>query len=222
MGLEETGQSQGTLAVGLHAQAQGLQALEKHPGIERAHAGPGGTQKAEHALTHRHGIADHRPADTAALAVDVLGGRMDDDVGAEIQRPLQGRGAEGIVHHQLAAVGVGQFGQGTDVGDLGQGIGRRLQEQQLRFRPDGRLPGGKIGQRHEAHVHPEGLDVLVEQHHGAAEDGSRGDDVIPGLQQPHDRSQDGRHARGRGHATLAPFQRRQPFLEGAHRGIGEA
>lgn len=47
--------------------------------------------------------ARHRAAEHAALAVEVLGGRMHDDVRAELQRTLQRRRAEAVIHREQHA-----------------------------------------------------------------------------------------------------------------------
>ena len=47
---------------------------------------------------------EHRAAEAAALAVDVLGGGVDDDIGAPLERPLQHRRGEGIVEHDLGGL----------------------------------------------------------------------------------------------------------------------
>ena len=74
------------LALRRHADAERLQALQHDPGIERrqAHAG---------AAHHRHQLlvddlaGPHTaPGQHAALAVEVLGAGMDDQVGAQLQR----------------------------------------------------------------------------------------------------------------------------------------
>ena len=59
--------SAGTMS--LHAQAQGFQPLEKHPGIEWAERRPGGTQEADDFL-HLLAAPGNHTAKAAALAVD--------------------------------------------------------------------------------------------------------------------------------------------------------
>ena len=61
-------------------------------------------------LTSRLGAAQ-RAGDHAALAVEVLGARMDDEVGAELDRLLQRRRAEAVVDRQQRAAGVRDLGQ---------------------------------------------------------------------------------------------------------------
>jgi hypothetical protein len=183
--------------------------------------GPAVRMTPEDLLAHPLGIADHGPAQTPPLAIQVLGGRMDDQVGAQAQGPLQGGGAEAVVHGQEAAVGVGQIRQGADIGHLRQGIGGSFQKQEPGGGPDGRRPGVQIGQVHIAGRDAETTQVLIEEDRGAAKDGAGRQDMVPDLEQPQAGGEDGGHARGGGDAALATFQGRQAFLEGPHRGIGE-
>ena len=67
---------------------------------------------------------DHRPAHHVAVAVDVLGGRVHDDVGAQLERLLPGRRQEGIVDHGEGSSPVGQRGDRADVGNTQQRIAR--------------------------------------------------------------------------------------------------
>ena len=50
-------------------------------------------------------VAEHGPPHHVAVAVQVLGRRVDHDVGAERERPLEHRGCERVVHrHQQVPV----------------------------------------------------------------------------------------------------------------------
>ena len=60
------------------------------------------------------------------MAAHVLGGRVQDDVGAESQRPLQRGGGEGAVDQEAGAGNVRRLGEASNVEDLELRIGRRL------------------------------------------------------------------------------------------------
>ena len=64
------------------------------------------------------------------MSADPLGRRVDDDVGAILDRPAQGRRAEGVVHHERDSRRMGDFGQGGEVGDVEPWIADRLDEEQ--------------------------------------------------------------------------------------------
>ena len=125
--VQPIGNLRGAAAVGSHAQAQGFQPLEEHPGVERAHGRAAVLENVVHVLAQQFFPAQHCAADTTPLTVQVLGGRMNDYVGAEQQRLLQGRCAEAVIHHQQAAAAPGQVRQTLDVGDFRQRIGRGFQ-----------------------------------------------------------------------------------------------
>ena len=73
-----------------------------------------------------------------AVAGQVLGHRVHDDVGAELERALeQGRG-EGVVDHAEHAALAGGGQQRRQVGDLEQRVGRRLEPEQV-----GAVEGGQ-------------------------------------------------------------------------------
>ena len=88
----------------VHADAQRLQALQQHPGVERRQ---GRARRCAGTRTRRpsahRALPEHRAAQHPALPVEVLGRRMDHDVRAELERPLQRRRAEAVVHRQQRA-----------------------------------------------------------------------------------------------------------------------
>ena len=190
--------------------------------MEGAHAGTGGAQGTVHVAAHFFFTADDRAAQSAALAVDVFGGGGHHDVRSQIQRPLQGRGAHGVVHHQQAIMLTGQRRQGGDVRHLGEGVGRRLQEQPSGVGAYRLAPGVEIGERHIAGVDAELAQIIIEQDDGTAEHAVAGDDMVAALQQAQSGGEDGGHARTGGHGALAPLHGGDALLEHPHRGIGEA
>ena len=66
--------------------------------------------------------ADDRAAHAAALAVQIFGRRVNDNIGAQRQRQLQSRGAKAVIHHQQRPPGPRDGGQFFYVGDLGQRV----------------------------------------------------------------------------------------------------
>ncbi|MCY1282907.1 hypothetical protein D9M69_458410 [compost metagenome] len=210
---------QGAGAVGLHAHTQRFQTLDHHPGVEGAESRARGTQET-HDFLHVLGTAGDHAAHGAALAVDVLGGRMHDDVGPQFQRLLQGRGAEAVVHHQQGALLVGDVGQGRNVDQLCQGVGRRLDEQQFGIGLDCRLPAVQIGQGRVVDFDAEALEVLLEQTDGGAEYAAGHQHVVATTAQAHGDGEDGGHAGRGGHGLLGPFQCGDALFEGSHSRVG--
>ena len=70
---------------------------------------------------------DDDTAQRGAVAADELGGRVDNDVRAVLDRTDQVRSAEGVVDDQRDVVLVGNLGDGVDVGNVRVGVTQRLQ-----------------------------------------------------------------------------------------------
>ena len=89
-------------AVALHAQRERLDAAQREEGVERArHAADGVLQEGELLAAARAFLRDDgRAADDVRMAVQVLGGRVHDDVEAVLERPLDPGRGEGVVAHR--------------------------------------------------------------------------------------------------------------------------
>ena len=166
--LQPPRQLQGVFRVRLHAQPQGFQTLEKHPGVERAHAGAGGADETVDLLEDLLGT-DHGAAQATALPVQIFGGAVNHQVRAHFQRFLQRRGAEAVINDQQRAVVVGQFGQRFDVAHFGERVGRRFQIEQPGFRANRRAPLIQIVQIDQGGIDVELLQITVVDHVGGAE-----------------------------------------------------
>ena len=83
----------------------------------------------------------HRAGEHVAVAVQVLGGGVHDEIGAELDRPRQHRRRHRVVDGHPRAGGMGEPAHGGEVGDLPGGIGRRLDPHKAgRRRGGSRLP----------------------------------------------------------------------------------
>jgi hypothetical protein len=126
---------QGVGGVALHAAGERAQAAQHQPAVE----GRGdGAQVVTHPVEARGQLgvaaAQHQGASLhVAMAAEILGGGMQHDVHAEVQRPLQSGRGEGAVHQQQGAVGMGCLGDAAQVEHFEQRVGGCL-------RPD--QPGG--------------------------------------------------------------------------------
>ena len=164
----------------------------------------------------------HDAAEAAPLAVNMLGGRIDDDVGAELQRPLQQRRGEHIVDHDQRAGLLGDLRHGFDVHQLEHGIGRRLEEEGARVGLHRLLPGLEI-----AAVDQRGLDAVARQQvlddvAAAAEQRAGRDDMVAGLQMAKQRGRDRGHAARGAARGVGAFQRAHARLEHGDGGVGVA
>ncbi len=77
-------------------------------------------------------LPEHDATQRPALSVDMLGCRIGDEVRTEFQRMLVERRCKDIVDDELGTVGVRDLRHGLDVDELDRGIGRRLDEHDLR------------------------------------------------------------------------------------------
>ena len=76
---------------------EGLGAAVHEVAVERAGHGAGGVLQEADALGQLVVVGGREPADHVAVAAEVLGGGVHDDVGAEGERLLQRRRGEGVV-----------------------------------------------------------------------------------------------------------------------------
>ena len=221
LALKPLGEFPGRGAVRAHTQGQSLQPLEKHPGVERAHARPSAAQEGEH-LVHKRSTPQYGAADTAPLAVEKLGRRVNDHIGAEGERPLQRRRAEAVVHHQQRPGAARDAGHRGQIGHLAQGVRRRLQVQQAGVLAQRVAPAPRRQQRHEADLDAEFGQIARKQRVRGAEHIARAQHVVTRFEQRHGGAEDSGHPRGRRHAGLGAFEKRQALFEAAHRGVGIA
>ena len=153
---------------------------------------------------------DDGAADRGAVAVEVLGGGVGDDVGAPLDRAEVHRRREGVVHDEGHAVLVGDARHALDVEHAHAGVGERLAEEELGVGPEGRLDllvGGVLVNEGDLDAHLREGDA--EEVVGAAVDRRGGDHVVAGLADVEAGEEVGRLAGGGQHPRHAAFERRQ-------------
>ena len=89
--------------------------------------------------------AEDDAAEAAALAVDVLGRRIDDEVGAELERRWKIGVANTLSTISFAPAAWAISATAGDVDHLERRVGGRLEEERLGVRPHRRAPGVEIG-----------------------------------------------------------------------------
>ncbi len=147
-----------------------------------------------------------------AVAAEVLGRRVEDDIHAELDGPLQRRGGEGAVDRGQGAGPAGELRHGPDVDDLEEGVGRALHPDQPGLRPDRGGDGAEVRHVHEVGADPPVGEEILGGHAKAIVGVVGQQDVRPrrqGLQQGDAR----RHAGGEDQRRLSPFERRQGVFE---------
>ena len=104
------------------------------------------------------------PAITSRVTREVLGGGLDDEVGAVLERAADHRRRERVVDREQRAVAVGGLGEGREVGEDARRVGDRLDvEDPRRGRGQRGLDGGDVGRVDVRDVDaeaPEGRDGL--------------------------------------------------------------
>ena len=114
----------------LDAQVQRAQATQREPGLERSR---GVALYVAAPLEHVVEVVvpgDDRAELQVAVAGEVLGRRVHDHVGAELERPLQQRGEERVVDDHAGAGVVRRGDDRGGVGHLEGRVGRRLEPDQ--------------------------------------------------------------------------------------------
>ena len=166
--------------------AQGQERL--HHAGHRAVGDASAIEAGEQLRPLRHQGAEEQ----VGVAADELRGAVEDDVGAELERPLAQRRRERVVDDDERAARVGDLGGGADVGDTEQGVRRRLQPQQRRPVAPGR-DRVEVGDVDELGAQPAGDD--------------------PGIRRQRlQERRGGRHARGEREARAA-LERPEGLLE---------
>jgi hypothetical protein len=198
------------------------QPLEQNPGVERRQRRPGLADQVVNVVLDEFLGAEDDAAEAAALAVDMLGGGIDDAVGAEFERSLKQRRREHVVDHQRRAGGVRDPGDRLDVQHLERRIGRALQKEGLRVRPHRLAPLVEIVAVDQRRGDAVAGEVVLDHVEAGAEQRLGCHDVIARSDLAHQRGGDRRHS-GRGCARgRRAFERSHALLEHGHRRVGKA
>ena len=164
----------------------------------------------------------NRAAHAGAVAAQVLGQRVHDDVGAKLEGAQQiGRG-HGVVHDQRHAVGVGHIGQRLNVGHVAQRVADGFDEHGLGLGIDQLAKAGRIARVGKAHLNALLREGVGKQVVGAAVERAGADDVVAGFGQCLNRRGDGGHARCHGQRGNAALQCRHALFQHIGGGVHDA
>ncbi len=152
---------------------------------------------------------EDRSAEHAALTVDVLGARVDDDVGAEIDAALQQRGGEDVVQHHLRARRVRHLGDASHVDEGLHRVRRGLEEDRGGGHRQRLLPLVEVLAVDEHRLDaPAGQD-LVAHDEARTEEAACRDEAVALAEQRGERGEHRGHAGRGGVAPPAPSSRRK-------------
>ena len=167
-------------------------------------------------------IAADDAAQRIGVAAQKLGGAVQHQVHAQLERVLvDGRGKRVVGHHDRAGACAGR-GQARDVQHLERGVGGRFQVEHPAALGDRRLDLRVVGRIAQRHLHLEAGQELGEDLVGAAVGVLDRHDPVAGREQREERVADGGHAGGEAGGRLRAFQQPHLFLERVHGGVGVA
>ena len=220
--LEPRRESQGVGGVAVDPHGECEEAPEDEERLEWSERAARVDLRASHLLDQRPrpgGDTGHEVAVTA----EVLGGRLHDDVGAELERPADVRRGERVVDDVDRAGPVGHGCERSVVREKRRGVRRGLREQHPRGRRGERsLDGVVVGHVDELDVHAEPAERAHELGSRRAVQRVRGDDPIARSEERREGGVDSGHARREGVARLAPGELGVGVAERLGGGVGEA
>ena len=124
--VEPGGDRARVLAVLPHPHRERLQAAQDEPAVERARHGAERLLEEVEALRDRRVVRADEAADDVRVAAEVLRRRVEDDVGAEVERVLEVGRRERVVDDDERARRVRRLRGGADVDDVQHRVRRRL------------------------------------------------------------------------------------------------
>ena len=156
------------------------------------------------------------------MPAEELGGRVDHDVGAVLDRAQQVRGSQRGVHDQRQAGGVRDLGQALEVGDVAGRVGDDLGVDGLGVLADRRGEVGRVGGVDERGLDAEAAQGHVELGDGSAVELGGRDNVVARAGQRREGDELGCHAGAGGDGADAALERGDAFLEGRNGRVADA
>lgn len=180
-GLEGVGDGGGIVAGLAGAEVERLETAVGEPAVKgRGHGADGVLEEAQ-SLLQLVAVEGGHAHDDVAVAIDVLGDAVDDNVGAQVERVLDVGGEEGVVDDDEDAVLVGFGDDGADVDEAQGRVAGRLDPDEAGLAGDV-LANIDLNLGRKGHLDAVGLCDLGEIAMGAAVDVRDGDDMAAGGQ----------------------------------------
>ena len=210
----------GAALVRAHPELQRPQPAHQQPALERRQLGAEIGQHDPVEVADQFGRACDHAGHRVAVAAQILGGRVDDEVGAVLQRPLKDRARPAIVDDRHRTFAPGDGGQPGDVLNLEHPAGRGLEVEHAGVdeRP---FHGCEVAPvdivDRDAHPRQQHLEETV----GVGVDVAHADHAVAAAHLAQHGATDRGHAAGEAARGLGPLHPRQLVLEHAGRRIAD-
>lgn len=128
--FKEGSDAHGICLLLLHTHAESLDTAKQQPRVKGRESTSGSIDGKEEAVAQRRVIDGDDTSHEVVVAGEVLGARLVDDIGAEVERVQQHGRHHGVVYcnNGRGVCGVGDAGDGGNIADLDQRVRRRFQE----------------------------------------------------------------------------------------------
>ncbi len=209
------------LLLPVHAQAQRLDAAQQKKGIERPQSRAFRVLQEADFMGERGVFHHNRARGHVAVSAQKFGGGVHHDIRAQVERVLQIRRHQTVIHREQSALPVGRFRQRGDIDDAQQRVGRRFNVHQPRLRRDQGREGLHVRGVAVTHVDPAAIEHLGERAVAAAVEIVPGQHFVVRAQQPAQRG-NGRHAAGETEGAVAVFQIGDLFFQHGARRVAAA
>jgi len=158
--------------------------------------------------------ADDRAGHDVAMAVEVFGGAVEDEIETDLQGPEIDGCREGGVDEGEQAMAPGESHDGFEIGDLHQGIGDRLDVDHTGLGPYQLVPAFGVLGIECGRLDAQAGQVFVDEGLGAAIDVLVSQEVIAATDDGQYGSGDRCHARGRDESRFTGFDGREARVQG--------
>ena len=204
-----------------HADGERLDAAQDEPGLERREDATGALLHEAKLLGEVGARRDEDSAKAVGMAVEELGGRVHDNIGAQLDGPLKVGRHEGVVDAHGDAVLVADIRDGANIGEHHQRVGGRFDVDEPGSGAEGIADVVGVRGVDEAELNAVMRDDLGEQARGATVDVMPADDMVANLQH-RDECRDSRHAAAKGVAAGAALERGEVGFDGVACGVRDA
>src|SRR5579859_2718549 len=137
MALEMLGDRHAVFSVSSHAEGKSFYASQYQPAIEWPENRAGGVLDKLQALGKGSVVQDDCATNPVAVAVQIFGGAVQNEVRAQLERALEVRAHKSVVNRHQDAMLARQFCHGSDIRNLHEGVGGGFNVNQAGIGMDG-------------------------------------------------------------------------------------